>query len=140
MIDLEFHEDFDLIKQGSPLPENSSLKEAFLARLKWDILSEFGARARIGRTLEKSGASVAQIDSDALRGAIHDLYEMYINEDGGFRQLGETSVQGFVTGLLMHLKLNGGICHDLLSSYVNHFGNAWAMKPKWWWIDLLRLF
>jgi len=132
-VDLEFHEDFETIKAGGTIPADSSLRFAFETRIRWDVFMEYGPRARIGRTLEKSGASVAQIDPDVLAAAIHDLYETYINEDGNFRKASEADVAGFLTGLLMHLKLNGGIFQDFLLSYVNAFGNPFAMRPKFVW-------
>lgn len=132
-VDLEFHEDFETIKAGGTIPPDSSLRFAFDTRIRWDVFMEYGPRARIGRTLEKSGASVAQVEPDALASAIHDLYETYINEDGNFRKASEADVAGFVTGLLMHLKLNGGIFQDFLLPYVNAFGNPFAMRPKFVW-------
>lgn len=132
-IDLEFHEDFETIKTGGTIPADSSLKFAFETRIHWDVFMEYGPRARIGRTLEKSGASVAQIEPGALAAAIHDLYETYINEDGNFRKATEEDVAGFVTGLLTHLKLNGGIFQDFLLPYVNAFGNPFAMRPRFVW-------
>ncbi|MBK9278356.1 MAG: DEAD/DEAH box helicase [Candidatus Obscuribacter sp.] len=131
--DLEFHEDYDLIKEGRPLPEQSSLRFAFDTRIRWELFAEFGIRARIGRTLEKAGCAVAQIESDALGKAVHDLYETYINEDGNFRRLEEADISGFLTGLLMHQKLNGGIIQEFLQRYIEGFGIKFRMKPDWIW-------
>jgi len=132
-VDLEFHEDFETIKAGGTVPPDSSLRFAFETRIYWDVFMEYGSRARIGRTLEKSGASVAQVQPEALAAAIRDLYETYINEDGNFRKATEADVAGFITGLLMHLKLNGGIFQDFLAPYVNGFGNPFAMRPRFVW-------
>ncbi len=65
--------------------------------------------------------------------AAHDLYETFINEDGNFRKLSEVDISGFLTGLLMHLKLSGGIVQEFLQRYIDGFGNKFRMKPDWIW-------
>jgi DEAD/DEAH box helicase domain-containing protein len=131
--DLEWHEDFELLKEGKELPGDSRLIDAFKLRIHWDLFMEYGIRARIGRTLEKSGASVAQIEPEALSRAVNDLYEAYINEDGNFRNITKEEIAGFVTGLLMHLKLSGGILQGFLDTFVQRFGNPFAMGSRWIW-------
>ncbi|MGA7878340.1 MAG: hypothetical protein WCA08_21960, partial [Desulfoferrobacter sp.] len=41
--------------------------------IKWEIFSEYGFSARIGRTLEKTGCSVAHLDSDFFEPTVQRL-------------------------------------------------------------------
>ncbi|MGA7877167.1 MAG: DEAD/DEAH box helicase, partial [Desulfoferrobacter sp.] len=65
--------DYDHLKHYGRVPENSKLREDVDQRIKWEIFSEYGFSARIGRTLEKTGCSVAHLDSDFFEPTVQRL-------------------------------------------------------------------
>lgn len=84
-------------------------------RLGWEIASEFGLNARIGRTLEKSGASATYFDEDRLR-------EVYKQMSGWLQQnnLGKITRQHFVqflNGVLHRMRMRGAVDHPFLNKF-----------------------
>lgn len=84
-------------------------------RLGWEIASEFGFNARIGRTLEKSGASATYFEEDKLR-------EVYKEIKGWLQEnrLGKITRQHFVqflNGVLHRMRMRGAVDHPFLNSF-----------------------
>jgi DEAD/DEAH box helicase domain-containing protein len=125
--DLSWFEDYEYLVQHNKLPDGSGLPQDLEKRLSWEILSEYGFNSRIGRTLEKSGSSIAFVKPDHLNDAVLDLREILRNEFGGLRALDVTSVQRFVAGIITQLKGKGGIFHDALKSYIENWGGYYKI-------------
>ncbi|HOC29960.1 MAG TPA: DUF1998 domain-containing protein [Treponemataceae bacterium] len=71
--DLEWFEDYEVLKSTGALPAGSDLAEKLSLRLCWEIASEFTFRSRIGRTLERTGTAIASFNPDALERAAVDV-------------------------------------------------------------------
>ena len=56
---MEWFNDYDYLKTHGTLPKDSTLLQNVNSRIGWEIVSEYGFQARIGRTLEKTSSSVA---------------------------------------------------------------------------------
>ncbi len=50
-------------------------------RVRWEIYSEFGFTSRVGRTLEKTGASSAYFDTSLLHAAWDEMMEWIEHND-----------------------------------------------------------
>lgn len=57
--DMAWLADYETLRNRGTLPPDSRLISDLHHRIAWEIVAEYGYRARIGRTLEQTGASVA---------------------------------------------------------------------------------
>lgn len=81
-------------------------------RLGWEIASEFGFNARIGRTLEKSGASATYFVEDQLRN-VYKLMKPWLDENRLERITRQHFVQ-FANGVLHRIRMRGAVDHPFL--------------------------
>lgn len=129
---MDWLHDYEYLKNHGILPEGSTLRRDVDRRIGWEIISEYGFQARIGRTLEKTGSSVAYFDPELLKMAAKRMLEPIRNEIGGFRALDEDRLTRFLLGLIVHIKDQGGISQPVLKSYIGGFGNTYVINSKIW--------
>ncbi len=129
---MEWLQDYAYLKEHGVLPKDSKLKYEVGNRINWEIMSEYGFQGRIGRTLEKTGSSVAYLDQELLKKAVNDMIEPVRNQIGGFRDLDENTLSCFLLGFLSHLKYQGGIYNPSLKSYIESFGNTFLLNRTNW--------
>lgn len=84
-------------------------------RLGWEIASEFGFNARIGRTLEKSGASATYFDEEKLRN-VYKQMKPWLDENRLERITRQHFVQ-FANGVLHRIRMRGAVDHPFLSRF-----------------------
>ena len=121
-------EDYGKIVNAGQLPKGSKLQELINKRIKWEILSEYGFRTRIGRTLEKSDCSTVYPNSELFESAAESLLEPLKNEIGGLRKLDIYKLKKFLVGLITHIKNNGALFHPDLEEYVRQGGNPYLIS------------
>ncbi len=63
---MEWRQDYDLLKKYGELPATSKLPADIDRRLEWEIYSNYSLYSRIGRTLEKTSASIAYPQPDLV--------------------------------------------------------------------------
>ncbi|HDZ24841.1 MAG TPA: DEAD/DEAH box helicase, partial [Desulfobacteraceae bacterium] len=114
--------DYDYLIQHGQLPKGSDLREHVDRRVHWEIFSEYGFNARIGRTLEKTSSSVAYLDPERLQKLLPHLYDSLRNEIGELRDLDVITLKRFLIGFLIHLKNQGAILHPGLETYIKAWG------------------
>ena len=90
---------------------------------------EYGLNARLGRSLEKVGSSVAGVDPIRLEAALPNLLEQVRNELGMLADVDPYKLRHFVSGLLERTRTRGGIVHPLLRSYIENEG-SWYLLTK----------
>lgn len=125
--DLSWLEDFEHLTEHGKLPAGSDLLELINRRIHWEILSEYTFNARIGRTLEKTGCSVANVVPDAFNAAVDTLLPILQNEIGDLRSLKRVDLEHFIFGIIVNLKNQGGINHPTIGAYIHSFGNAFLL-------------
>lgn len=129
---MEWLNDYEVLQKTGALPPGSTLVQEIDRRVGWEILSEYGYQARIGRTLEKTGSSVVYLDPELLDKVLTRLLEVLRNEFGPLRELDEDRLARFLLGFLVTLKNQGGISHPALKSFIEDFGNAYLLNRQIW--------
>jgi len=129
---MEWLSDYEYLKDHGSLQKESTLLQNVNNRVSWEIVSEYGFQARIGRTLEKTSSSVAYLDQEKLQKAVEDMLEPIRNEIGTFRELDEERLTKFLLGLIVHLKNQGGIYQSHLSTFIETFGTPFVLTRKIW--------
>jgi DEAD/DEAH box helicase domain-containing protein len=126
--DMTWLEDYEVLDRTGSLPAGSDLPELVARRLSWEITSEYGFRSRVGRTLEKTAASMASPRADIVEAVRNHLLEPLRNEIGGLDALEATTLERFIAGAIDHMRTAGGIYHDTLDQYIGSFGNTWLIS------------
>ncbi|MEQ8225978.1 MAG: helicase-related protein, partial [Candidatus Eremiobacterota bacterium] len=98
------------------------LYKIFKNRLSWEITAEYGYNSRIGRTLEKTGCSVAFIDKKIINNFLEKTIETLKNEYGILNNLTIDDYRLFISGILKRLLNRGGVFHEGLKSYIENDG------------------
>lgn len=124
--DLAWFEDYEYLKDRGKLPGGSKLPEDLRRRIGWEICSEYGFNCRIGRTLEKTGCSNADVPLAKLREVAASVIEKLQNEIGGLRNLDEITLLRLMVGFLNHLKCKGAIEHPGINTLRDTWGNTFA--------------
>jgi len=122
--DMEWLRDFNALKKDGHLPTGSNLPTLLQRRMGFEILSEMGFRCRIGRSLERSGASACYFDSELITGVISNLMPVLQQNIGPLKTLEFGELQRFVCGLLAYLRVGGGVFSPELESYLKENGHS----------------
>ena len=117
--------------ESGALPQGEELELGIRKRLHWEVLSEYGFRARLGRTLEKSGTSIAAPDEALLEEAVAALLPQLQNQCGSLRQVDAMQVRRCLLGLLERGRTQGAIYFDGLHSYISS-ANSFFLNRVWW--------
>jgi DEAD/DEAH box helicase domain-containing protein len=115
-------EDFETMTAGNGVP--GRLIGSVSSRLNWEIHSEYGFSSRIGRTLDRSGASAVFVDY----GDLSELLSRLRNLSGNLRTLELLDLSAFVAGLLMHMKQKGAVAHSAVAGYVHDDGKEYMLS------------
>jgi DEAD/DEAH box helicase domain-containing protein len=103
-----------------------AFKKEFDTRMHWEVLSEFGYNAMIGRTLEKSGASAVKFDEEKIR-AIYPAMKEWLKQNN-LAMIEEKDLLPFVNGILHRVRIRGGIDHEYLSKFRNASLKLWDLN------------
>ena len=102
------------------------LKE-FDERVRWEIYSEFGFNSKIGRTLEKTGASSVYFDKEKLDHA-WDQLSGWISANDVSNTINKEDTIRF-TNLILHRARNrGAVDHRYLSKFRNDRFSLWDLN------------
>ena len=110
------------------IPAGSTLLDDLKKRIDWEIISEYGFNSRIGRTLEKTGSSVACVERDRVRNAAGALCETLRNEIGFLRDLDQEIVSKFLAGILIQMRTKGALFHPALKNYIEDWGSTYFIN------------
>ena len=120
-------EEYEAFLESGTLSPGSSLLQDVENRIKWEILSEYGFRARIGRTLERTSCSIATVDDERLAEIMPSLLERLTNEVGGWQNLTIEELKRSIIGLLTQIRTRGGVDDPLLQSYIKSWGISYLL-------------
>lgn len=128
---MEWFSAYDDFKSGFIKPEEKDrLLRDVNHRLGWEIGTEFTFDARIGRTLEKSGCSIASVDTNLLSTASERISMRVVNELEELRDIPIEQFEPFLLGLLNRLKNMGAVALPILDKYIAEFGNDYLISQK----------
>lgn len=113
--------DYRFAKKFTP-----EFKNEFNTRMEWEILSEFGYNALIGRTLEKTGASAVKFDETKLKEVFPKMIE-WLNLNS-LSVIDENALLPFINGILHRVRIRGGIDHEYLSKFRNVALKLWDLN------------
>jgi len=130
--DMDWMKEVQAFKEDGELPEEGELMEDIEDRIEWDVYSEYGFRARIGRTLERTGSSIAAPDPEKLDAAVEALEEPLRNEFGGLRDVSEQRLRAFLLGFMQQAKTKGGFYLPVLDRYLHDWGKHWLLHKIPW--------
>jgi DEAD/DEAH box helicase domain-containing protein len=88
-------------------------KKEFDERIRWEIVSEYGYNAVIGRTLEKSGASAVKFDEEKIK-SIFPILQDWLSQNN-LITITETDLLPFINGILHRIRIRGGVNHEYLN-------------------------
>ncbi|MCB0669229.1 MAG: DEAD/DEAH box helicase, partial [Saprospiraceae bacterium] len=103
-----------------------AFKREFDERMRWEVVSEFGFNATIGRTLEKSATSGVRFDTHQLK-KIYPLIKDWLDENN-LMMISEEKFLPFLNGLLHRIRIRGGIDHPYLSKFRNKELRLWDLN------------
>lgn len=109
---------------GKSSPENfktgltyqSDFLKEFDNRIVWEVCSEFSFNSKIGRTLEKTGASSVHFDRDALRKS-WVLMRKWIEQNDVSRQINEGDFLKLSNVILHRMRNRGAVDNLFLKKY-----------------------
>ena len=93
----------------------AAFRTEFDLRIGWELISEFGFNAGIGRTLEKTGASSCRLD-DALLEGLHERMRPWL-DDNNLGLITEEGLRSYVNGLVHRFRFRGAVSHPFLDKY-----------------------
>ena len=128
--DMQWFRDYEYLREHGSFNPEGTLKEDVSRRVKWEVWSEYGFRARIGRTLEKTGSSVASVDEQRIEAAAASLAPVLRNEIGNLREADDVSIRQFLRGMVEHLKLDGAIHQSELRTYIERGGDYYVISQR----------
>ncbi|MBL7791125.1 MAG: DEAD/DEAH box helicase [Saprospiraceae bacterium] len=109
---------------------DGSYKPSFLRefdeRIRWEIASEFGFNAGIGRTLEKTGSSAVRFRPEVLN-AVFAAMQPWL-ADNQMLAIAKADFDKFLLGLLHRIRIRGGVDHEYLSKYRTGTYRRWELN------------
>lgn len=103
-------------------------------RLRYEIMLEYGLVSRTGRTLEKSGCSVLEFNSDMIAQVAAIVKERVQNELGELQKTDDAAFMRMVAGVLHILRSNGGFADKVFATFTHHDGKSYLLtndREKW---------
>lgn len=86
-------------------------------RIAWEIVSEFGYNAQIGRTLEKTGSSATFFDKEQIEQVCQSMQPWL--QENQLTAVANEELEHFVNGLLHRIRIRGAIDHCYLNQLRN---------------------
>lgn len=124
--DMEWLREYDNLARTDELNNPKELIELIDKRIDWMIHSEYGYKSHIGRTLERSGASVMYVDN--YQAILDSLLVKLENEIELLRGLDKQHLEQFVLGFLIYLKNSGAIKSFHIDSYIQKGGDTYEIN------------
>ena len=126
--DMEWLREYDTLVKTDKLDNADDIVSLVNKRIDWMIHSEYGYKANIGRTLDRSGASVMYVEG--LDTVVDELFPLLQNEIEQLREIDQEQLEKFLFGLMVYLKSNGAIESGHIESFIVTGGEAWQINQR----------
>lgn len=103
-------------------------KDEFDLRVDWEIVSEFGLTAQLGRTLEKTGSSASFFQSGDIHQIFQQMKDWLTENHLGYVADDENKFCHYVMGILQRMRVHGAVDHPYLEMYRNEKLNSYALN------------
>ena len=137
MIPADLATKIDLKRTGDFRTPGGELKDYFIRdfdlRVDWEICSEFGLTASIGRTLEKTGASATFFPEEKLKEVLDIMTPWLSSQDNKFGYVVEQpkAFCHFLNGVLHRIRIHGAVDHPFLNTFrSNHLSSFELNNPS----------
>src|SRR5690554_886787 len=133
--DMMWLREWEKLKATEKISPNDELIRLIERRLSWEVFSEYTLRARIGRTLPRSAASVAYVDPARVSAVARAALEPLRNEIGGLRDIGPERLRKLLAellvGFLRRMIEHGAVFQpELHESYLETGGKKYYWQGK----------
>lgn len=108
--------------------KQASARRNIRRRLAFDAAMEFGLQGRLGRTLELTGSVVAEVDAGSEASMLATAQRVWDAKLHVLPGIGLPSTNNYlqwVRGVLVRMRLQGGLHHEWLDSYISHEGHRY---------------
>ncbi len=102
--------------------------EEFNNRIGWEIFSEFGYNAIIGRTLEKTGSSATYFNTEKLENSF-SLLKPWLDENA-LGNINKGEFLRFLIIFLQRLRIRGGVDHKYLNKFRTGRSNWYLIRRE----------
>jgi DEAD/DEAH box helicase domain-containing protein len=124
---MEWLQGYQELKHTGEMPLGSDVVNLVTRRMSWEVMTEFGLRSRIGRTLERSAVATALPDIERLQQSIDRLAVQLRENLGTLRDIPTEQVRNFLLGLLTHVRQQGAFYTPELEAYVRDGGKEFLL-------------
>ncbi|MGH9481726.1 MAG: DEAD/DEAH box helicase, partial [Terriglobales bacterium] len=128
--DMDWLEDYAVLRKSGTLPPGSALASQLRQRLEWEVWKAYSFDCRIGRTLEKTGSSIAEPAPGTMDAAVARLLPRLQNELGGLRELTPDALRNFVYGVVVKLKNQGAVRLAEMDQYLTSGGDYFLLGKR----------
>jgi DEAD/DEAH box helicase domain-containing protein len=112
--DLYWLQENEAMKQTGQVSQEGTLWRFLGQRLEWEVLREFGVRSQVGRTLERNGLAIAQVDLAAVDRVAAWMVTAWTAEFGDtFQELPHEAARRFLLGALRQMRVMGAIANPI---------------------------
>jgi len=94
---------------------SKTFEKEFDTRIFWEIISEFGYNAGIGRTLEKTSSSAPSFNHEKFENVFSKM-ESWLN-DNMLERITQEEFLKFLNGCLHRMRIRGAVNHDYLVDF-----------------------
>ena len=105
-----------------------SFKKDFDLRVDWEICSEFGLTAQLGRTLEKTGASATYFPEEKIKEVFERIEPWLKDNMFGYVAEQEKGFCQFLNGILHRIRIHGAVDHPYLELYRTNRLSKWDLN------------
>jgi DEAD/DEAH box helicase domain-containing protein len=124
---MEWLQGYQELRANGKIPSGSDVANLVSKRLSWEVISEFGLRCRIGRTLERSAVATVVPDNDRLQNSCDRLTHRLREELGMLLDVAALDVRYFLLGMLTRLRQKGAFYTKELETYVKEGGKEFLL-------------
>jgi DEAD/DEAH box helicase domain-containing protein len=108
-------------------PTSTLIEKSVKPRLEWEIITQFGHRAAVGPSLERSGICSLQFLPSQLQQTASLLQKRLSNEIEALRGITIADLHPYLLGFLHHLRLQGAILQPATKSYIQNASNVYLL-------------
>jgi len=125
---MQSHEDYLALKENGKLDNPGRLISQINKRLVWEVLSEFGIKSLIGRSLERTGVATIYWNPEIIEDAAQALVDASRERLGYSLPL--VNAKYMLWGISLRMKRQGAIYDPLMTGYIENGGDWFLLSRK----------